>query len=352
MYTLQDVKILIPALDPDVRLHSLLEELTQVGFKDIIIVNDGSSEQKKNIFEVAKERYHCVVLTHFVNFGKGRALKTGFNYILNEHPECLGVITVDSDGQHCVDDIKKCAQQLIADEKSIAIGCRNFSLKGIPFRSRFGNKMTCILMQYLCGVRISDTQTGLRGIPKQLLTEVIKVSGERFEYEMNMLLDAKKRGIPIEEFEIQTIYLENNKTSHFRVLTDSFMIYKILFKYAMSSGIAILVDFTIFSILIHFHFGILFATYVSRFFSSVFNFAINKNIVFQYKSGFLKSMFKYYILVIVMGYISAITISFCNSKIGIPVIIAKMLIESTLFFVNYYIQQTLVFKKRKMGSEL
>lgn len=349
MNKFDDIIIIIPSLNPDERLLSLVKNLKESNFNQIILINDGSNEGNLDIFERAKSELECTVLHHHVNFGKGRALKTGFNHVLNENPDFCGVITVDADGQHCVEDIVKCANKLKDTKDTFIIGCRDFSQKGIPFRSRIGNKVTCKVTKYLCGINVSDTQTGLRGIPKNLLVEIVSLVGERFEYEMNMLLYVTKNEIPIVEVFIQTIYLEKNETSHFRVFTDSFLIYKILLNYLLSSGIAVLVDFTVFSILINLHISILVATYASRLVSSIFNFIINKNIVFKYKENFLKSMIQYYGLVIFMGFVSAMTVSFLKKSFGCEVIIAKMVVEGILFFVNYYIQETFIFKKKRKG---
>lgn len=223
--------ILIPALNPDKELIQYIQELKRNGFDDIIVVNDGSSAEYLNIFERAKQM-DCKVLQHAVNLGKGRALKNGFNEFLNlyqDNPDILGIITVDSDGQHAVKDViqiddwwkkNKCAELLL--------GSRNFKLAGVPFKSRAGNQITSKVYRLLYGIQIRDTQTGLRGIPKELVAGYLQIRGERFEYEMEMLIESAVRGIPVREISIQTIYKNQNTGSHFRPFEDSVLIYRLI----------------------------------------------------------------------------------------------------------------------------
>ena len=197
----------------------------------MININDGSSAEYLDIFERVKQM-DCKVLQHAVNLGKGRALKNGFNEFLNlyqDNPDILGIITVDSDGQHAVKDViqiddwwkkNKCAELLL--------GSRNFKLAGVPFKSRAGNQITSKVYRLLYGIQIRDTQTGLRGIPKELVAGYLQIRGERFEYEMEMLIESAVRGIPVREISIQTIYKNQNTGSHFRPFEDSVLIYRLI----------------------------------------------------------------------------------------------------------------------------
>ena len=213
------VAVAIPSLDPDEKLPALIDNLKAAGFETILVINDGSAPQYDPFFEQAAEK-GCIVLKHAVNWGKGRALKTAFNYFLNELPGLEGMVTVDSDGQHSVQDTIRCANQLLAHPQALILGCRNFKEQGIPLRSRFGNVLTCKVLKALCGVAVSDSQTGLRGFSRRVMLAFMQTKGERFEYETNMLIDTKEKEIPIREIPIETIYIENNATSHFNPLKD------------------------------------------------------------------------------------------------------------------------------------
>ena len=182
------VVILIPAYKPDEGMLALLNALiAQKRYAGIVVVDDGSGSDYRPIFEAAEQMEGVVVVRHAVNQGKGRALKTGFNAIMNQWPEAA-VITADADGQHTPRDIARLADELDAsDGKTIVLGKRGFG-KGTPAKSLMGNTITRHVFALSTGKMIYDTQTGLRGIPASLLPEMMHIPGERYEYEMNMLL--------------------------------------------------------------------------------------------------------------------------------------------------------------------
>lgn len=221
------MNILIPAYKPDERLIELVETLLKEKY-EVLVVNDGSGKEYDSIFE--KLNQNIVLLNHDKNKGKGRAMKTGFEYILNNFPESEGVITVDADGQHLPKDIEKVSKKMAEKPDKMVIGSRQF--KGdVPLRSRFGNSVTKFVFAVVSGLRLSDTQTGLRGIPYSRLKEMSELEGERYEYEMNMLMHIAKNKIPVSEVFIETVYIEENASSHFNTIRDSAKIYKVIFKY-------------------------------------------------------------------------------------------------------------------------
>jgi len=139
--------LVIPSLDPDENFLNLLEEFKNKIAQEkinmsIVIVNDGSSKNFNNLFEEIKNK-DITVLQHSVNLGKGRALKTAFNYILNEAKNLKSVVTADSDGQHLIEDIILCLKCSNENQNTLILGTRNFmtskNLKEknkIPFRSK------------------------------------------------------------------------------------------------------------------------------------------------------------------------------------------------------------------------
>ena len=221
--------IILPSLDPDEKFDRVVDGLLEAGFQKIVIVDDGSGAARQGHFTRAEAFPACTVLHHDGNKGKGRALKDGFALAMKKYPDAAGVITIDGDGQHLTKDIIACGDRMLREGSSVVLGCRNFDLPGVPARSVAGNKTTSRMFR-LYGIRLSDTQTGLRAIPARYLSRFCGIEGERFEYETNMLLKMKRWGIPFSEQEIETVYEDENAGSHYDTLKDSWRIFKIMFK--------------------------------------------------------------------------------------------------------------------------
>ena len=220
--------ILIPSLNPDHKLVDYVKELSEYGFSRIIVVNDGSSSEYDCLFERCTEYAACILLKHGENKGKGEALKTGMRYYLENSNGLGGIVTGDADGQHALDDTAKIAELLSEHKNSLLLGSRDFEGDHVPARSKFGNKTTSSVFKLFYGQKIGDTQTGLRGIPNSILPLICEMDGSRFEYETNMLIQCILHKIPIVEIPVRTIYLDENSSSHFNPLTDSFRIYRLL----------------------------------------------------------------------------------------------------------------------------
>ena len=212
----KDVIILIPSYKPNEELIKLVKELSPQN--KILVINDGTKD--KRIFcEIEK---NCTIIEHEQNMGKGQALKTGFEYILKNYKNIVGVVTADDDGQHKAKDIEKVKKKLLENEKKLVLGYRNLKCKQMPFRSKIGNVTINFLFRIITGTNIKDTQTGLRGIPLDCLQQIINVYGKRFEYEMNYLILLVKK-FEFVEVNIDTIYDKNNKTTY-RMIRDSVLI--------------------------------------------------------------------------------------------------------------------------------
>lgn len=222
---IKKMSVVLPSYKPDEKLLAVLNGLNKKGVSDIIIVNDGSGSDFDALFQAAETYPNVTVLTHPENRGKGCALKTAFSYCMENRPSCTGVITVDGDNQHHPDDILACCLKLSENPGLVVLGARSFASDKVPFRSRLGNVITRGVFRLACGIRITDTQTGLRAIPAQYLPLMIETAGERYEYETNMLLEMKTHGVPFTEVTIRTIYLNDNDSSHFNPLKDSIKIY-------------------------------------------------------------------------------------------------------------------------------
>lgn len=228
------VTVIVPSLDPDEKLIQVVDGLLADGFDDILLVNDGSHADHLWPFEQAAQHPEVTVLTHEVNKGKGRALKTAFGWCIENRPDIDGVVTADGDNQHKAADIRRCAQAMIEDPEKVWLGVRDFSLEHVPFRSRMGNTMTRGIMKLACGVSVTDTQTGLRAIPAKDLPLMLRIPGDRYEYETQMLMSLREAKVGIGEVVIETVYIDENESSHFHPLKDSWKIYKIIFRHMLT----------------------------------------------------------------------------------------------------------------------
>lgn len=351
--------ILIPSLHPDDKLHTYVKDLIAHGFLRIVVVDDGSGPSYSHFFEELKQYPECEVLGYEVNQGKGYALKYGMRHVQAAYPDTPGVVTADSDGQHTAPDCIKIAEVMIAQPDKLVLGSRDFSLGFIPPKSRFGNRMTSFFFKILYGSWLPDTQTGLRGISSELMPRIAEIPGYRFEYEMNMLIHAAGWHIDFEIVPIETIYHNANEGTHFRPLHDSWRIYKLLFgnffKFASTSALSTLLDHALFNMLDRWlvpsffrHVNPLFAntvlvsTVIARICSSLFNYRVNKDFVFKVKKN-KHSLPRYIILVILVMLASAFLVESLHVSLGMDQGIAKVLVDTVLFFINYRITKAWVF---------
>lgn len=344
------ITVILPSLNPNEGLAELVRELTALGFCRFIVVNDGSDQAHKAPFEQLEAIHGCTVLHHSENRGKGAALKTAFAYFLANDNENIGVITADGDGQHKAEDILACAHALTASPESLILGVRSFKGADIPPRSRYGNRFTSFVFKAACGISVSDTQTGLRGIGRENIPSLLALSGERFEYETNMLLETKRINITIKEVPIQTVYEGDNKGSHFNPLKDSLRIYRLIFGFMLSSLAGFIVDISLFALLsfilreLPLEWRTFWCTITARLGSSIVNYILNRNAVFSSKSKKAASFIKYYSLCIVQMLVSWIGVWLLSSLLGGFEVGAKLAVDIALFFISFQLQRDWVFK--------
>ena len=226
---LDDCCLIIPALNPTGVLADLVARLVKTGFRNIVVINDGSAPDCVAPFDIAAA-LGAHVITHRRNLGKGHALKSGFRY--GGEKNFRVVVTLDADGQHLPGDTLAVAEAALSQAlPSAVLGVRRF-IGDVPLRSRFGNVLTQWLFWKLSGARIGDTQTGLRAFPAALLPRLQQLQGDRYEYEMNVLIDLARSGCPIIEVPIATVYLDGNSGSHFHPVLDSIRVYAVLLRHA------------------------------------------------------------------------------------------------------------------------
>lgn len=340
---------LIPSYEPDETLCELLKALKQENIQTVV-VDDGSGESFWNIFAVA-EKYGAV-LHHDKNRGKGRALKTGLAYIQEQNAGNCVVVTMDSDGQHTVEDALKAAKTAFFSSHSLVLGSRAFT-GAVPAKSQFGNKITGCVYRLATGNRIRDTQTGLRAFSSELIPFLLDIPGERYEYEMNVLLECPKQGVHISEVEIQTLYFHENSGSHFHAVRDSFLIYREILKFTASSMAGFAVDYVFYAL-----FSVLTAgmgTVVSLSLSNVLarvisagvNFTVNRKLVFKSSKNLAASVLEYFFLAVCILAGNTIVLNFLAGQAGINRFAAKMMVEILFFFVSLFVQKTIIFEEKK-----
>lgn len=363
--------VVIPAYEPDEKLLELLWELKRIDQGQdrlrIVVVNDGSGEKYDRIFEAASKS--AVVLSHGENRGKGAALKTAFHYIAEISaagaPSPLRkrklssndvVVTADADGQHRAEDIMGVCRACERAEDSIVTGRREFT-EGVPLRSRMGNTITKYVFFLATGVKLGDTQCGLRAFPIAMLPFLCRIAGERYEYEMNLLMESALR-IPILEEPIETVYIGENETSHFRTLQDSWIIYKEIFKFALSSIAGFLTDYISYGLLIialaaaPTPVRLVVANVAARICSASLNFTLNKKYVFKSRESLLKSGIKYGLLAAGILGINTSLLLFLSFLGFQNAYLMKIIVELCLFLLSWTIQRRFVFKGKNPSGRV
>lgn len=364
--------IIIPAYKPDEKLIRLLSDLKEITSARILVVNDGSGADYDAVFCKAEELCDTL-LVHEVNKGKGAAMKTAFAYLLEEGKEQGAICTADADGQHLPEDIVRCLACAEENPGTLVLGARAFR-GDVPARSMFGNTVSRITFQILMGKRVYDTQTGLRAFTPDLLPQMLEIAENRYEYEMRMLCNAIRKKTPIKEVEIQTVYIEENKSSHFNPVRDALRVYGLLFRcawgpffemvsFVFSSVFAFVVDSAAYNVFFHFLMPLILgkgSTLISdaslllaRVISSLVNYAINGKVVFQNTKNKARSLLLYFALVVVIFFANNFIINFLLydsgwfTTSGLHTVLAHFASQIICFPISFLAQKYIVFPKGK-----
>jgi glycosyltransferase involved in cell wall biosynthesis len=339
------VTALIPAFNPSEQLAALVRELA-ADFAAVIVVNDGSSDDCDHIFKELETIRKVSVLRHAINLGKGAALKTGLNHAYCYHSDHLGVVTIDADGQHRVMDAVAIADILKRNRECLILGARTFG-KEVPFRSRIGNTVTRHLFRILIGQKLSDTQSGLRGIPRSFIPGLLRINASGYEFELDMLLACKYAGRKIVEQPIATVYLDGNRSSHFNPVIDSMKIYFQLFRFTLASLSSAAIDYAIFLAVYGFSADLLLSQASGRAVSMLFNYSAVKRVVFYSDQHHSHTFPKYLSLVVISGSVSYLLIKMVITFLPVSVVIAKAGAESIIFFANFAVQREFIFTGKR-----
>lgn len=327
---MNNIVLIIPSLEPKENFIKFLSDAKK-SFKNIIVVNDGSSSKYDYIFKKI-EKDKILVLKHHINLGKGQALKTAFNYVLHNMSNIEIIVTADSDGQHAIKDIVKCAENALENKDKLILGVRNFSKKNVPLRNKFGNKLTCFVLKSLFNIEITDSQTGLRAFSIKTLEKIINSKGSRFEYETNVLIDAKRNGILFKEVKIDTIYLEDsNKNSHFNPIIDSYKVYRVFYKEIIFLLLSYIINILVFSIIYLEKSTLLIpAVFLSKIISTCSNILLNRDKEYN-TNYFTNQVINVFISAFVVSSISAYTDKIILWKIITDLIIAIIMLNIKLY---------------------
>ena len=363
---------LIPAYEPDKKIKGLIDELIEKGF-DIVVVDDGSGPDFAELFEELSRK--ATVLTHSENRGKGAALKTGLNYInkymaytesvltpagaVTVSGRDAVIVTVDADGQHLPDDVRRVAEISAQRRDALVLGSRALS-EDIPARSRFGNTVTRHVYSAATGIHIHDTQTGLRAFHRSLIPRLLKIEGDRYEYEINMLMQLASEGVPIIEERIETVYENNNSGSHFRTVRDSFRVYREILKFSASSLASFAIDYGMYALLLAvtgaagIANNLIISNIGARLVSGTANYIMNKRLVFRSRTGFARSAAQYFLLAAFILAGNTIVLSTLAGTLEINRFAAKLITEVIFFAISWTVQKYVIFFREESddtGSE-
>jgi glycosyltransferase involved in cell wall biosynthesis len=346
---LAGITLVIPAFEPGSSLADIVKHLSQYPFHLIVVIDDGSGLAFQTIFDQVKAMPRVTLLTHEVNCGKGAALKNAFRYITEhdaEQTRCI--ITLDSDGQHGEKDILAIARRAQSDGDKVILGVRAFA-EDVPLRSRFGNLLTRRVMRWVSQVDLMDTQTGLRCLPLEFAKATLAIEANRYEFELECILLAKSKKIPILQHPIETIYIDDNASSHFRPVIDSLRIYFVFVRYMMVSISSFLLDISLFTGLYYLSGQIIMSTYVARLVSGSLNFYFNKRAVFRShdQRRYLRESYGYIALAVFIATLSGIAVNWLTTATGWQAPLVKILVDTQLFILSFFVQRFLIFNPKQ-----
>ena len=346
------IALIVPAYKPaDAMLEMLrgyMEEMDCVP----VVINDGSGAEYDALFARLPEG--CVLINHDRNQGKGMAIKTGMRHVLERLPECDVIGTADADGQFRRQDVRRVCEAARQARGALVLGVRTFE-GDVPILGRVANAATRLGLDFAAGVRLRDVLTGLRAFGRDLLEPFLGIQGERYEYEINVLLHAAQEGVSILQ-EPVLVHLEGKSADvHFNPLRDTVKIYMRILLYMGTSLFAFCVDFVMLLVMKALTAGLgeapslMVSVAVARLISAALNFVGNKHLVYRSKGNLSREISKYagsvaFILAANYVLLHALTIT-----LDLPLVPSKLLVETLLFFVNFKIQGKYVYRKKTDG---
>lgn len=339
---------IVPSYQPDDKLvDTLSQTIQELPSMPIVVVDDGGGDNFRCVFERVSQLTNVTVLHHGANAGKGAGIKTALQYALWKFPDSIGCVVFDGDGQHAPKDVRRVVEASVANPSRLILGVRDFhnSKLDIPLRSRFGNRLTEIIFRAFTGIKLIDTQTGLRVYPRSLAESLTQVKSNRYEFELEALLIAARQ-YDYFQIPIETIYEDGNRCSHFNPVWDSIRIYSVFFKFIGATAVCSLVDYIIFAIVYAISSVVLPSMAVARVISVALNFVLNRNKVFHSKGSIRREMVGFAVLAVFLFSASYLGVSACKNVLGISPFVSKVLVELGLFVLSFIVQRCIIFTKR------
>ncbi len=348
--------VLIPCLNPQQTTIEYVSSLLALGFPSVVVVDDGSEPECSEVFAALRALPGCTVLHHDRNRGKGRALKTGFTHFQTACKGLSGVVTAYADGRYRPEDVLTVARALERLSPALILGERDTKDKTLSALTRAGNQVTSVLLRVLYGISIQDFQTGLRGYPAELLDRLLTVWGERYEYEINLLLACIKHAVPIEQVPVGSAYYKNLGSVSHRI-SSTFMtlllVVQSFLRFAASSLTSSALDIGLFAVMTKlvltpsFPFYIELSTIAARSVSASVNFSLNRKFVFGGRGAGKKAACRFVFLTLAQMLASALLVNILVNLTGIDEVLIKLVVDVTLFFISYQVQHRWIFEKKK-----
>lgn len=337
---------LIPAYRPGDSLLKLVDLLLQrPELSAVVVVDDGSGDAFTAAFTQLASTPGVSLLRHHVKLGKGAALKTGLNWIALTFPGSVGVVTLDTHIQHHPEDIAMLARSLSAAPKRLFVGCRPLPAAA-PWGKRIGIFTTRAVMRAIGGIRLSDSQSGLRAVPRSLLPKLLRLRTVGYDFELDMLLIARQQGTEIVEIPIRRLDGGGEPGQRFNPARDSLRIYYVFLRFNLSSMSAFVVDYSLFALLHLAGASLAFSQFGSRAVSSLFNYLVNRHFVFKADQARWGSLLLYYATVVLVAACSYGLILLMHETLGMSVYLAKLVADSGLYIASFAIQREFVFRRR------
>jgi glycosyltransferase involved in cell wall biosynthesis len=334
----------IPCLNPDEKFYELLKQAGKLGFFKILVVDDGS------VPAISRDRIPSSlsaveVVRHNKNLGKGAAIKSAIKYIMKNYPDAQGIVTADCDGQHQLHDIERVLKYSNKFSEQFILSTRIKTDAKVPLRSRFGNSFTKFVFNSIYRTNLADTQSGLRAIPKSYFAELLGISlnGYDFEMEMIRILNEKSK---IKTIDIERVYIDDNNSSHFRPVFDSLKIYYVFFRSVLSSFLVLLADYTLYITLLFLGTSNSMSLIFSRLTGLLILILMSKVFVWKSNRRFL-SFTAYYIIAWIINTVIVVVIM---EQIVLPnfkLVISRLVLELILYFLTFIGQRYIFFQNPK-----
>lgn len=216
------IYIVIPAKDEATRLAPVLQSLRQHGYKDIIVVDDGSSDQTANL---ARE-YGCIVLQHLINLGSGAATQTGLEFASKQQADFI--LTMDADGQHVAEDIDHLVEEIQKGQWDVIIGSRFMNpTDGVPTSRRLFNRIASGVTWLITGVYVTDSQSGMKIMTGDFAKKV-EFHFNGFEFCTELFHIIRRNKGRFKEIPIQAIYTQDSMQKGQNIWIGFRMLFRLL----------------------------------------------------------------------------------------------------------------------------